>query len=71
MGNRRDLHFRLNECLNLQIEELSELTNQSKSVVIRTILLDWFDKNQTIIEKLYEERKEVTNERVTKNVCQP
>lgn len=70
MGNRRDLHFRLNEHLNLQIEELSELTSQSKSVVIRTILLDWFDKNQTIIDKLYEERRN-NDERVIENVCQP
>ena len=70
MGNRRDLHFRLNECLNLQIEELSELTNNSKSVVIRTILLDWFDKNQPIIEKLYEERRN-KNERVIEKVCLP
>ena len=70
MGNRRDLHFRLNEHLNLQIEELSELTSQSKSVVIRTILLDWFNKNQTIIDKLYEERWN-NDERVIENVCQP
>nr|DAN60547.1 MAG TPA: Arc-like DNA binding domain protein [Caudoviricetes sp.] len=70
MGNRRDLHFRLNEHLNLQIEELSELTSQSKSVVIRTILLDWFNKNQTIIDKLYEERRN-NDERVIENVCQP
>ena len=70
MGNRRDLHFRLNEYLNLQIEELSELTSQSKSVVIRTILLDWFNKNQTIIDKLYEERRN-NDERVIENVCQP
>ena len=66
MGNRRDLHFRLNEHLDLQIEELS----QSKSVVIRTILLDWFNKNQTIIDKLYEERRN-NDERVIENVCQP
>ena len=70
MGNRRDLHFRLNEHLNLQIEELSELTSQSKSVVIRTILLDWFNKNQTIIDKLYGERRN-NDERVIENVCQP
>ena len=70
MGNRRDLHFRLNEHLNLQIEELSELTSQSKSVVVRTILLDWFNKNQTIIDKLYEERRN-NDERVIENVCQP
>ena len=70
MGNRRDLHFRLNEHLNLQIEELSELTSQSKSVVIRTILLDWFNKNQTIIDKLYEERRN-NDDRVIENVCQP
>ena len=70
MGNRRDLHFRLNEHLNLQIEELSELTSKSKSVVIRTILLDWFNKNQTIIDKLYEERRN-NDERVIENVCQP
>ena len=70
MGNRRDLHFRLNEHLNLLIEELSELTSQSKSVVIRTILLDWFNKNQTIIDKLYEERWN-NDERVIENVCQP
>lgn len=62
MGNKRDLHFRLNDWLNLQIEELSNASKQSKSTVIRAILTDWFENNMERLDTFYDNIKKNTNE---------
>lgn len=64
MGNKKDLHFRLNDWLNLQIEELSTASKQSKSTVIRAILTDWFENNMERLGLFYDniKKKENTNE---------
>ena len=64
MGNKKDLHFRLNDWLNLQIEELSNASKQSKSTVIRAILTDWFENNLERLDSFYADikKKEDSNE---------
>lgn len=64
MGNKKDLHFRLNDWLNLQIEELSNASKQSKSTVIRAILTDWFENNLERLDSFYNDikKKEDSNE---------
>ena len=57
MGNKKDLHFRLNDWLNLQIEELSNASKQSKSTVIRAILTDWFENNLVRLDSFYNDIK--------------
>ena len=64
MGNKKDLHFRLNDWLNLQIEELSNASKQSKSTVIRAILTDWVENNLERLDAFYNDikKKEDSNE---------
>ena len=64
MGNKKDLHFRLNDWLNLQIEELSNARKQSKSTVIRAILTDWVENNLERLDAFYNDikKKEDSNE---------
>ena len=55
MQNR--ITVRLDNDINQSLEIMHQVTKTDKAKLVRMIMKDWFDKNEELINKYYEETK--------------